>query len=276
MQHDIIATLNPKFSPTDSIHEKKIKKHFGRKLLRQWTDQERKLLGAKDLYFVVFTNRSGSTYLTEIMHLMGAGVHPRAELFNGHKVIAMAKKMDCPTFSDYLLAIVERDCQAGRVGFKISTQQLFWLTKLGLLDVFGSVSIVNSLREDLLGQAVSLHKARTTGQWHTLMPSVGKASVSYSRKKILLCLQAISHAREQLNYYCALHHPARIDVSYEELLANPIGEMERLARFLEMEEFEAGQVDLGSVGIKQQRNEESESLKRAFMEEFYMQVPDEV
>jgi hypothetical protein len=43
-----------------------------------------------------------------------------------------------------------------------------------------------------------------------------------------------------------------------------------------MEEFEAGQVDLGSVGIKQQRNEENESLKRAFMEEFYMQVPDEV
>ena len=94
--------------------------------------------------------------------------------------------------------------------------------------------------------------------------------MEYSREEIVRSLSVISNRRELFNYYCALHHPARLDVVYERVLTDPGREIKRMASFLGYEDFDAGTVDLSAIVIKQQRNQENERLKQMFIEEFYM------
>lgn len=268
MQSNVLASLKPVFYPAHSEHSLQIEEYFGSDLIRELTEQEKLTLGQMDIYFVVFTNRSGSNYLIELMRMMAAGMHPRAELFNSPKIISTAEKEGYSTFTDYFLAMVTANVQSGRVGFKISIQQLFWLTKLGLPEVFRSVRVINCLRQDMLGQAVSHYKAKATGQWHSEMPAAEQGPVSYSRDKLLRSLLGISNARALVDYYCALHGVARMDLLYENLLQSPLTQLERIALFLQMDKFDSQKIVLSAVGIKQQRNEENECLRRDFAAEF--------
>jgi len=119
-------------------------------------------------------------------------------------------------------------------------------------------------------QAVSHFKARATGRWHSLMPGGSDAPVEYSREEILRSLLVISNRTGLLNYYCSIHGLSRLEVVYESLLAAPRAEISRLAGFLGMSGFDPADVDMGAIGIQQQRNEENERLKAAFISDFYM------
>lgn len=270
MDPSIVAALDPRFYPAASVHQENVETHFGQALLRELDDDELQLLGGLDLYFVVFTNRSGSTYLTEIMHQMGAGVHPRAEYFNYDMVVTASEREGYRTFTDYLLQVIRDNHRNAMIGFKISIHQLFWATRLGLLQPFRSVKLIESVRADVLGQAVSHYKARATGRWHSLMPGGSDTPVEYSREEILRSLLVISNRSGLLNYYCAIHGLTRLEVVYESLLAEPRAEMGRLAAFLGMPDFDPAGVDMGAIGIQQQRNAENERLRAAFISDFYM------
>jgi LPS sulfotransferase NodH len=270
MDPSVVAALEPRFYPTASVHQENVEKHFGQALLRELGEDELQLLQGLDLYFVVFTNRSGSTYLTEIMHQMGAGVHPRAEFFNYDMVVTACEREGFRTFTDYLLHVIRDNHRNALIGFKISIHQLFWATRLGLLQPFRSVKLIESVRADVLGQAVSHYKARATGKWHSLMPGGSDAPVAYAREEILKSLFAISNRTGLLNYYCAIHGLPRLEVVYETLLAQPRAEISRLAGYLGMRDFDPAAVDMGAIGIQQQRNEENERLRAAFINEFYM------
>jgi trehalose 2-sulfotransferase len=268
MQAEVLASLKPAFYPSHSEHSRQTEEFFGDSLTRELSTQERLTLSQLDIYFVVFTNRSGSNYLVELMGMMKAGMHPRAELFNSPKIIATARKNGYATFTDYLLAIVEANAQSGTVGFKISINQLFWLTRLGLPTFFRSVRVINCLRQDMLAQAVSHYRAKSTGQWHSAMAASDPGPVTYSREKLLRSLLAISNARALVDYYCALHNAQRFDLIYEELLRDPLAQLEKVAAFLQIEGFDSRSVDPAAVGIKQQRNEENDALKAEFLTEF--------
>ncbi|MEX0827408.1 MAG: Stf0 family sulfotransferase, partial [Haliea sp.] len=268
MQVKLLKSLNSALYPSKSLHQEKIEEHFGEALVRALSPHEQKELSRLNLFFVVFTNRSGSTYMTELLHLLGAGIHPRAEQFNESSVLRKAKNESIPTFTDYLVSIVREQQENGRVGFKISATQLFWLTQLGFLPNFRSVRLIHSLREDRIAQAVSHVKARATGQWHTLMPAKSSEPIIYSRREILKCLRGISRSQELCNYYCSIHQPLRLDVVYERTLEDPYREMKRMADFLSISGFFAKRVKLDAVVIQQQRDEENERLSKKFKEEF--------
>ena len=268
MDHNLLQSLGQGLYPTQSVHSKEIEAHFGSSLVRDLTDAELELLGKAHIYLVVFTNRCGSNYLVELLHLMHAGIRRRGEVFNAQRVIAETQRHGHATFVDYLLALVREHAQDGRVGYKISIHQLFWLTRLGLLEPFASVKLVNSKREDLLAQAVSHHKARSTGQWHSEMAAKNAAPVEYSRDKLLRSLFNIASARGLLDYYCAMHQLPRIDVTYEELVSDPMAQLQRLADFLAISTFAPETIDLSDVEIKQQRDEFNDRLRETFSREF--------
>jgi LPS sulfotransferase NodH len=102
------------------------------------------------------------------------------------------------------------------------------------------------------------------------MPGGSDAPVEYSREEILRSLLVISNRTGLLNYYCSIHGLSRLEVVYESLLAEPRAEISRLAGFLGMSGFDPANVDMGAIGIQQQRNEENERLKAAFISDFYM------
>lgn len=274
MQHEVLGSLNKMLYPSESAHREEIEACFGGNLLRPLTPEEERELASTDLFFVVFSNRSGSTYLTELLHLMEAGIHPRAEQMNGASVRRRFEDAAVATFTDYFLAVLREQRKDGRVGLKISPAQLFWVTQLGLLQPFRSVRLINSLRRDRVAQAASHAKARATGQWHSLMPARRPdQQVEYSREEMLRCLRGISRSQELLSYYSSIHQPPLLDIVYEHVLEDPRAAMTSMAEFLQIPGFRADSVSLDAVGIQPQRNQDNERLCEAFRREFAFSAP---
>ncbi len=270
MQIDILPTIEPGLYPSQSEHQKEIERYFGRSLLRELGPQEIKRFGKLDIFFVVFANRCGSTFLTEIMHQVGFGIPPRAEIFNADWVIPSCKKNDIPSFTNYFMRIISGWNKNQQVGYKISARQLFWLTKTGLLSHFRNVRIIKSKRRDTVSQAISFYIARQTGQWHSKMKrnhDIGP--IPYCRDDILRCLHSIHNGQQLTNYYTDIHNLPSISVDYENTLANPDREMKRLAGFMDCPQLGEVPVDLEAVNIKQQRNEDNERLLKLFKQDFF-------
>lgn len=82
------------------------------------------MLAQVQICLVAFTNRCGSTYLTEIMHEAGFPVPPRVEVFNRDDMALVCREHDIRTITDYFLQIVEGWVHDGQVGFKIGARQL--------------------------------------------------------------------------------------------------------------------------------------------------------
>ena len=148
MQLDILPTIEPGLYPYQSEHQQEIENHFGASLLRTLSPAEIQDLNNLDIFFVVFTNRCGSTFLTQIMHQIGFGIPPKVEVFNSDLLIASCKEHDITSFTQYFLQLVAGWNKNQQVGFKIGPQQLFWLTKTGLLSHFRNLSVIRSQRRD--------------------------------------------------------------------------------------------------------------------------------
>ncbi|MBT4522022.1 MAG: hypothetical protein HOC23_18640 [Halieaceae bacterium] len=270
MQLDILPALEKGLYPSQSDHQKDIERYFGRSLLRELSPPELRRLGRLDIFFVAFSNRSGSTFLTEIMHQVGFSIPPRAEIFNSDWVIPSCKKNDIPSFTRYFLRIISGWNKNQQVGFKIGARQLFWLTRTGLLSHFRSVKVIHSKRQDRISQAISFYIATQTGQWHSNMEKKDDMGpIPYSRDDILRCLYTIHDGQQLVDYYTDIHNTPTISVDYEDTLADPGREISRLASFLGSPELADVSIDLEAVNIKQQRNEDNERLLNCFRQEFF-------
>ena len=270
MQLDILPTIEPGLYLSQSEHQIAIESHFGDALLRELQLSEIEGLGNLDIFFVVFTNRCGSTFLTEIMHQVGFGTPPQAELFNHDMVIPTSIKHDISSFTNYFMRIVNGWNKDQQVGFKISARQLFWLTTTGLLSHFKSVKIIQSKRQDTISQAISFYIARQTGQWHSLMKKKENcAPISYNRNDILRCLHSIHTGQQLIQYYADMHDIPSISINYEDTLKDPSHEISRLASFLDAPHTANVAVDLDAVNISQQRNEDNLRLLESFKKEFF-------
>lgn len=273
MQLDIIPSIEQGLYPSLSTHQQEIEQYFGSSLLTNLSPLDKAYLTNLDIFFVVFTNRCGSTLLTEIMHQAGFGIPAKAEVFNSDLLIPCCREFDLLSFTHYFMRLVRGWSKNNKVGFKISAQQLFWLTKTGLLSHCKSIRLINSKRQDRVSQAISLYIAKQTGQWHSEMARNSNIGpISYCRNEILRCLHSINHGQQLIRYYADIHNLPRISVHYENTLSDPNRETSRLANFLNTPELAQVSVDLETIGIKQQRNEDNIRLLQLFQQDFY---PDE-
>ncbi len=273
MQLDILSSIELGLYPSLSTHQKEIEQYFGSSVLTDLSPVEEAYLNNLKIFFVVFTNRCGSTFLTEIMHQVGFGIPPKAEVFNSDLLIPCCREFDLPSFTHYFMRLVRGWSKNNSVGFKIGAQQLFWLTKTGLLSHCKSIRLINSKRQDRVSQAISLYIARKTGQWHSEMERNNNVEpISYCRNEILQCLHSINHGQQLINYYADIHNSPRIKVNYENTLSDPEREIRRLANFLDTPELSGVSVDLEAINIRQQRNEDNIRLLKLFQQDFY---PDE-
>lgn len=273
MQLDILPSIEPGLYPSASTHQQEIEQYFGGSLLTDLSPLEEEYLTNLDIFFVVFTNRCGSTFLTEMMHQVGFGIPPKAEVFNSDLLIPCCREFDLLSFTHYFMQLVRGWSKNNRVGFKIGAQQLFWLTKTGLLSHCKSIRLINSKRQDRVSQAISLYIARQTGQWHSEMERKHNVEpISYCRNEILQCLYSINHGQQLISYYADIHNLPRISVNYEDTLSDPEREIRRLANFLDTPELARVSTDLEAINIRQQRNEDNIRLLKLFQQDFY---PDE-
>jgi trehalose 2-sulfotransferase len=273
MRLDILPSLETGLYPAQSPHQHDTEQYFGPAIFRDLSTDEIAQLAQLEIFFVMFTNRCGSTYLTELMHQVGFGIPPKAEIFNSDLLIAACRQHGIESFTQYFLQAVLGWQAQGQVGFKIGAQQLFWLTRTGLLAHFKSVRIVNAVRADKVAQAVSLFIARETGQWHSAMAKTGEtAKIAYSRDDILQCLQSIHQGQALISYYAQVHNVCLLETSYENTLENPDREITRIAEFLGAHHLAGSPVEPSAISISKQGNEDNRRLCARFKEDFYPQT----
>ncbi|MCR9106926.1 MAG: Stf0 sulfotransferase family protein [Gammaproteobacteria bacterium] len=269
----LLAGLDTGLYPAQCEHQQEIESHFGDATYRPLLPLEQEQLQSLRLHVVAFSNRSGSTLLTSLLHQAGAGVPPRAEVFNSDSVIAVAQEHGIHSFTDYFLQVVLGWAHNGAAGFKMGPRQLFWLTRAGLLGSLGEVKLVNTLREDVIAQAVSLYLARQTGQWHSDMSASRQTgAIPYSREGILQALQTVAIDQYLVRYYVGLHGVDAITVTYEQLMANTEDTVREVLEFLDLPDCAGGTIDLSSVAIRRQATSHNKELADKFRTEFALSL----
>ena len=281
MQLDILHGLRPAHYPALSPHQEQIEAHFGDRTLRDFSAEEKARLGEIDLFFVGFTDRSGSTLFTELLHQAGFPIPARAEVFNGDEVARISAEHNTPTFSDYFLQLVEGWAKHGAAGFKIGARQLFWLTRTGILSHLRSVRVINTVRRDRLAQAVSFCIARQTKVWHTAMGDDTESTafelenIEYPRDELVGALHTLTMNQLLFDYYLNLHAVPAIQVEYERVLEQPREEVARVITFLNYTGADLDLVDITGVGIRQQRSAVNDRLIAQFRQEFSWAASEE-
>ncbi len=137
------------------------------------------------------------------------------------------------SFAQYLIGL-EKMAAGGRLALKASIGQFDFLHRTGLLDaVFPQRRVVVTERSDKIGQAVSWTIATQTLQWTSRQAKrPGDPAPSYDFDRIANYASTVSELHRHMEFYLALHGENFCRVLYEELAADPLGQMQRVLRFL--------------------------------------------
>jgi len=249
-----------------ATHKREIEAYFGDSLLRELSQDELQFLNSLSLFFVAFTNRSGSTFLTGLINQAGLSVPPRAEVFNSDVIIQTSKEHQIPSFTDYFLKLTRGWGADGLAGFKASGQQLFWLAETGLLTQLKSLKIIHCQRLDIVDQAISYHIANQTGQWQSLMASrCEPEQVSYDQAAIENLMQAIIAGTRDIESFVALNQLPLLTIYYDNCVIEPQPCITKIAHFVGRPDICQRAVDPTAIEIKKQGGPVNLAMRERFL-----------
>lgn len=200
--------------------------------------------------FILFANRSGSNYLSELLCSSG-GINCAGEFFNHDVVSKHMTRMESEYFQYYLDYLLSLNVD-GRLAIKASIGQYLLLDALGALKShFEDHRIVVMQRDDKIDQAVSHWIAVHTRQWTSLQRSSGDSQIPIDVSTIRRMVnRAFMDERDTRLSLALLRRPYR-SVVYENLVRNPVC----VARSVLCEVVSGGgqlDVDLSKVRISKQ------------------------
>lgn len=241
-------------------HLKHIEQHFGA-LKRETADIPADLT----CVFLCFVNRSGSNYLAELL-ASSCRYNRAGEILNYPAVIEMSKSRRFTRFQDFFAHLVTRQQQSGRFFVKAALQHLEILTRAGVLDQIADRSQFIMLeRNDVLGQAISFALAFATRAFSSEVEgSADPQDIAYSRETIDRYLDTVAMSRQQFATFFGRNGIVPFRMMYEQLVADPEGEVTRLARELGLPDFA---LDMSSVRLQRQAGPVNDEWRRRYLSE---------
>ena len=118
-------------------------------------------------------------------------------------------------------------------------------------------------RRDLLGQALSWARATQTGVYRSSQRPAG--APAYDGALILSMLHEIVRERARWEAYFARTGIEPLRMAYEDVVADPVAQVRRVADLMELEE--AVTLDRARVDLSVQRDQLSEHWRRCFLGE---------
>jgi trehalose 2-sulfotransferase len=190
---------------------------------------------AKPFFILAFTNRSGSNLLADYLRQTGR-FRGFGEGLNGDEVERSLTRDPIASFPDYVARLAGPPNEPGFWGIKASWDQILMLQRANIPAMFTGVRIIHSVREDILGQAVSHWIAHQTNQWTSAHKETG-VTPSFAGDRIEHILMNIVRSNCYIDLIARTLDIPRHIVVYERLQDRPADEIARLA--------EAMSVDLG-------------------------------
>ncbi len=199
-------------------------------------------------YCVFMIPRSGSTLLAELLartHKLG---YP-SESFVPDIVRSLSLAFS-DTFTSYEDFLVQRlRSNNGVFGIEIESDR--FLEEPAFFANVNDWRHVYIWREDILAQAISLQISVDTGVWHNFSSAGGEHEFHYiSRDSIIAQMNYLLRVETFFRYYFTEHRLSPYRVSYEALVANPVGEAQRIARHIGVECSEAEFAGNGKIAVQ--------------------------
>ena len=174
----------------------------------------------RDLFLLAFTNRSGSTYLGQLL-ASAPDLYGFREDLNHTTVNRRACVDGLTDLAAYVRHITNIGASPGAgFGLKASAEQLR-IVRLAAIDTaFNRTTVIRIRRRDRIAQAVSLWMARETWEWSSRQPASDKP-LTYNHHTLRRHLASVQTAENALDLVLSVLPYPVLTVEYEDLCANP-------------------------------------------------------
>lgn len=178
-------------------------------------------------YFVFFTPRSGSSWLTELLATNGGYGNP-SEWFSPDVIPEVAEKLKVDNIYDYIAVAKRRlaDADTGVFGLELTYFQFEMIRELIDLSLhfsWDSIRVFYLSRQDIVAQAVSLYKAVTSRVFHSTDIMDGKIpSVEYNVEEISYWLEHIVQQEIGLEALFSRLGIVPIRLNYEQMMGTSV------------------------------------------------------
>jgi LPS sulfotransferase NodH len=214
-------------------------------------------------YAICTTQRSGSNYLCQLLASTGVLGRP-LEFFNapGRRAREFPDYPDDPV-RQLAMILPHGSTPNGVYGLKIFAYQFDAVAATDWPARLPRLHWIHFTRIDLLGQAISLLKAKQTGQWRSSDAAV--AAACYDGKQIGREMRSIASADARWRLFFARNGMTPLRLLYEDLVREPAASVRAVAETLRL----CGEmrIDATRIDVRQQRDGESELWRERFLAE---------
>jgi LPS sulfotransferase NodH len=201
------------------------------------------IFGTK-IIFVMFTNRSGSNLVTDMLENMGYGRGATNEPLLSSAILENSRKHEFGSVEEYFISTIN-NWKINNVFFcKISWDALFWLSSAEFFRrILDSAEFIFVKRKDKILQAISFIKANRSRRYFQLVArdatfdtAASKPEEFWTEEKAIFEIADVTHsfhvAEYRLNYFLSINNYNPYTIYYENLAENLNVEYNNLQTYL--------------------------------------------
>lgn len=219
-------------------------------------------------YVVASSYRSGSEYLCWKLWQTGLLGAPSEVLNPGGELSTLMTRVAASSPADYIAKLIARRASRNGVfGIKAHFHhfEAFLKEYPTLPEVLAPLTFIRLSRRDKVAQAVSMAKALQTDQWTSRAEEASLLQLRYDRETINRCLQEVEQQDLNWRRWFEAHDISPVEISYEELTADPAGVVRRIVQCLGVDNDEPDAVDVPPA--EKQANEINQEWIERFRQE---------
>ena len=192
--------------------------------------------------FIIFTNRSGSNLVTDMLEAMGFGSGTTNEPFLADTILKVMKENSLGSIDQYVSATITYWSRNDVFFAKMGWDALFLLTKLGIFkNIYKNSAFIFVKRKDKILQAISYLKAIRSGEFFTLQNNENNNFMLekpqfWENKNTASAITKIIHdlhvSENRLEYFMTLKNLPYKEVFYEDMLEDINREYNKIRLYL--------------------------------------------
>lgn len=182
------------------------------------------------LVVVGFTNRRGSNLTANLM-AKSRLTTSALEMLNADSVRRSGLDAGRGSAQAYMDWLTKLGPESLPFAIKGSHDQLAMLLRWGAREAFDGMRVVHVVREDVLAQAVSHSIAAQTRKWASFQPGLDVEPV-FDPRDILRRMDSVAGANARIVEICRVAGLPHLRVAYEDVVAEPLPQLRRIAAFL--------------------------------------------